>query len=124
MPSRSSLPPSRVEESRAIHDSERDPVFSDWLAGHKAIPFKVVHAYAFEHADRMELAKRWRRSSPHAPEVPLGAEKDRPVGQGRRGQQALAEVVRGERLVRLAGLDHLRHTLLAHEVDAASRMDG
>jgi RNA polymerase sigma-70 factor (ECF subfamily) len=36
-------------------DSERDRVFSDWLAGHKGILFKVVHAYAFEHADRQDL---------------------------------------------------------------------
>jgi RNA polymerase sigma-70 factor, ECF subfamily len=38
-----------------MHDSERDRIFSDWLAGHKGILFKVVHAYAFEHADRQDL---------------------------------------------------------------------
>ena len=38
-----------------MHDSERDHIFSDWLAGHKGILFKVVHAYAFEHADRQDL---------------------------------------------------------------------
>ena len=38
-----------------MHDSERDRIFGDWLAGHKAILFKVVHAYAFEHADRQDL---------------------------------------------------------------------
>ena len=38
-----------------MHDTERDRIFSDWLAGHKAILFKVVHAYAFEHADRQDL---------------------------------------------------------------------
>ena len=36
-------------------DSERDRIFSDWLAGHKGILFEVVHAYAFEHADRQDL---------------------------------------------------------------------
>src|SRR4249919_624167 len=36
-------------------DSERDRIFADWLAGHKGILFKVVHAYAFEHADRQDL---------------------------------------------------------------------
>jgi RNA polymerase sigma-70 factor (ECF subfamily) len=38
-----------------MHDTERDRIFSEWLAGHKAILFKVVHAYAFEHADRQDL---------------------------------------------------------------------
>ena len=36
-------------------DSERDRIFDGWLAGHKGILFKVVHAYAFEHADRQDL---------------------------------------------------------------------
>ena len=36
-------------------DSERDRILNDWLAGHKGILFKVVHAYAFEHADRQDL---------------------------------------------------------------------
>ena len=36
-------------------DSERDRIFNDWLAVHKGILFKVVHAYAFEHADRQDL---------------------------------------------------------------------
>lgn len=35
--------------------SERDRIFEDWLAGHKGILFKVVRAYAFEHADRQDL---------------------------------------------------------------------
>jgi hypothetical protein len=35
-----------------MHDDERERVFNDWLASHKGILFKVVHAYAFEHADR------------------------------------------------------------------------
>ena len=41
----------------AMLDSERDRIFSEWLAGHshKGILFKVVHAYAFEHADRQDL---------------------------------------------------------------------
>ena len=43
------------EEGRAVLDSERDRIFGDWLAGHKGILFKVVHAYAFEHADRQDL---------------------------------------------------------------------
>jgi len=36
-------------------DSERDRIFDEWLAAHKGILFKVVHAYAFEHADRQDL---------------------------------------------------------------------
>jgi len=38
-----------------VRDSERDRIFADWLASHKGILFKVVHAYAFEHADRQDL---------------------------------------------------------------------
>ena len=38
-----------------MHETERDRIFSEWLAGHKGILFKVVHAYAFEHADRQDL---------------------------------------------------------------------
>jgi RNA polymerase sigma-70 factor, ECF subfamily len=38
-----------------MRDSERERIFGEWLAGHKAILFKVVHAYAFEHADRQDL---------------------------------------------------------------------
>jgi len=38
-----------------MHDSERDRIFGEWLANHKGILFKVVHAYAFEHADREDL---------------------------------------------------------------------
>lgn len=38
-----------------MHDSKRDLTFGDWLAEHKGILFKVVHAYAFEHADRQDL---------------------------------------------------------------------
>ena len=38
-----------------MHDSERDRIFGEWLAGHKGILFKVVQAYAFEHADRQDL---------------------------------------------------------------------
>ena len=38
-----------------MHDTERDRIFAEWLAGHKGILFKVVHAYAFEHADRQDL---------------------------------------------------------------------
>ena len=38
-----------------MHDRERDRIFAEWLAGHKGILFKVVHAYAFEHADRQDL---------------------------------------------------------------------
>ncbi len=36
-------------------DSERDGIFGDWLAAHKGILFKVVRAYAFEHADQQDL---------------------------------------------------------------------
>jgi len=38
-----------------MHSSERNRIFGEWLAGHKGILFKVVHAYAFEHADRQDL---------------------------------------------------------------------
>jgi RNA polymerase sigma-70 factor, ECF subfamily len=38
-----------------MHDTERDRIFAEWLAGHKGILFKVVHTYAFEHADRQDL---------------------------------------------------------------------
>src|SRR5262245_7695259 len=38
-----------------MNDTERDRIFGEWLAGHKGILFKVVHAYAFEHADRQDL---------------------------------------------------------------------
>lgn len=38
-----------------MHDSERDLIFGGWLAEHRGILFKVVHAYAFEHADRQDL---------------------------------------------------------------------
>ena len=36
-------------------DGERNRIFNEWLAGYKGILFKVVHAYAFEHADRHDL---------------------------------------------------------------------
>src|SRR5688500_16510003 len=36
-------------------DRERDRIFGDWLAAHKGILFKVVRAYAFEHADQQDL---------------------------------------------------------------------
>ena len=35
-------------------DEERDRIFGEWLAGHKGILFKVVHAYAFD-SDRQDL---------------------------------------------------------------------
>jgi RNA polymerase sigma-70 factor (ECF subfamily) len=38
-----------------VSDGERDRIFGEWLAGHKSILFKVVHAYAFDHADRQDL---------------------------------------------------------------------
>lgn len=38
-----------------MRDSERDRIFGDWLTEHKGLLFKVVHAYAFEHADRQDL---------------------------------------------------------------------
>jgi RNA polymerase sigma-70 factor (ECF subfamily) len=38
-----------------MRDSERDRIFGDWLATHQGILFKVVRAYAFEHADRQDL---------------------------------------------------------------------
>jgi RNA polymerase sigma-70 factor (ECF subfamily) len=36
-------------------NNERDRIFNNWLADHKGVLFKVVHAYAFEHADRQDL---------------------------------------------------------------------
>jgi hypothetical protein len=42
-----------------VLDSERHRIFNDWLAGHQGILFKVVHAYAFEHADRQAAGARW-----------------------------------------------------------------
>jgi RNA polymerase sigma-70 factor (ECF subfamily) len=45
----------RVQDRQTMLDSERDRIFGDWLAGHKGILFKVVRAYAFEHADRQDL---------------------------------------------------------------------
>jgi len=36
-------------------DGERDRIFGDWLAAHKGTLFKVVRAYACEHADRQDL---------------------------------------------------------------------
>ena len=36
-------------------DEERARIFGDWLAAHKATLFKVVRAYALEHADRQDL---------------------------------------------------------------------
>jgi RNA polymerase sigma-70 factor (ECF subfamily) len=38
-----------------MNDNERERIFGEWLASHKGILFKVVHAYAFEHADRQDL---------------------------------------------------------------------
>ena len=38
-----------------MRDSDRDRLFGEWLVSHKGILFKVVHAYAFEHADRQDL---------------------------------------------------------------------
>lgn len=43
------------QDGRAMLDNERDRIFGDWFAGHKGILFKVVRAYAFEHADRQDL---------------------------------------------------------------------
>lgn len=37
-----------------MRDSERDRIFGDWVAAHKGLLFKVVHAYAFDHADRQD----------------------------------------------------------------------
>lgn len=35
--------------------SARERIFSAWVTEHKGILFKVVHAYAFTHADRQDL---------------------------------------------------------------------
>jgi RNA polymerase sigma-70 factor (ECF subfamily) len=56
-PETASLQPSAaVDQGRqTMLESERDRIFGDWLAAHKGILFKVVRAYAFEHADRQDL---------------------------------------------------------------------
>lgn len=38
-----------------MRESERDRIFDEWLACHKGIMFKVVHAHAVERADREDL---------------------------------------------------------------------
>lgn len=38
-----------------VLESERNRVFNEWLGSHKGILFKVVHAYAFDDADRQDL---------------------------------------------------------------------
>jgi RNA polymerase sigma-70 factor (ECF subfamily) len=40
-----------------VRDSDRDRIFGEWLAAHEGILVKVVHAYAFEHADRQDLSQ-------------------------------------------------------------------
>jgi RNA polymerase sigma-70 factor (ECF subfamily) len=47
--------PVRADAVPALADGERDSVFESWLATHKGILFKVVHAHAFEPADREDL---------------------------------------------------------------------
>jgi hypothetical protein len=44
-----------------MHETEWDRMFDEWLARHKGILFKVVHAYAFEHADRQDLFQEINR---------------------------------------------------------------
>ena len=47
-----------------MHDTERDRIFGEWLAGHKGILFKVVHAYAFEQlVDRFRAQEKSRRTT-------------------------------------------------------------
>src|SRR5262245_53328520 len=58
-------------------DSERDRVFGEWLATHKGILFKVVRAYAFEHADRQDLFQEiaiqvWRSVDAYRGESSVG----------------------------------------------------
>src|SRR5262245_3506112 len=36
-------------------EADRERIFGEWLAAHRGILFKVVHAYAFAHADRQDL---------------------------------------------------------------------
>ena len=38
-----------------MHEREQTWVFDDWLSSHKALFFKVVHAYAFTPSDRDDL---------------------------------------------------------------------
>lgn len=38
-----------------MNASDRERLFNEWLEGHRGILFKVVHAYAFEEADRQDL---------------------------------------------------------------------
>lgn len=89
-------------------DSDRDRVFSGWLADHKGILFKVVRAYAFEHADRQDLFQEvavqvWRSAGAFRGEssVPTWMYRialntaiawTRKEGKHRRGKQPLAVV--------------------------------
>ena len=59
-------------------DSERDRIFNEWLAGHKGILFKVVHAYAFEHADRQDLFQEIVIQVWHSVDGPGGWHTSRP----------------------------------------------
>lgn len=38
-----------------MHEREHARIFDDWLSSHKALFFKVVHAYAFTPSDRDDL---------------------------------------------------------------------
>lgn len=93
-----------------VLDSERNRVFNEWLGSHKGILFKVVHAYAFEHADRQDLFQEvavqvWRSVDAFRGEssVPTWLYRvalntaiawNRREGRHRRGKQPL-EIVEG-----------------------------
>jgi RNA polymerase sigma-70 factor, ECF subfamily len=88
-----------------VIDSQRNRIFNEWLGDHKAILFKVVHAYAFEHADRQDLFQEiavqvWRSVDAFRGEssVPTWLYRvalntaiawDRGEGRHRRGKQPL-----------------------------------
>jgi RNA polymerase sigma-70 factor, ECF subfamily len=38
-----------------VLDGERDRIFGSWLTDYRGILFKVIHAYASDHADRQDL---------------------------------------------------------------------
>ena len=51
---RGEAPPFK-RETLTMQQSEQERIFDDWLAKHKNVLFKVVHAYAFTPHDRDDL---------------------------------------------------------------------
>ena len=121
-----------------MHDSERDRIFGEWLAGHKGILFKVVHAYAFEHADRQDLFQEiviqvWRsvdafRGDSSVPtwlyRVALNTALawTRKEGRHRQGKQSL-DVVEGLLTASSAGRPDPRVEWLYHQIAQLKDVD-